>query len=1271
MSAYQNRRLSAGLLLAGSLWFGTGFIGLRLDAQPTAEITWNGESAVVTIRGTEAGKNYQILSRTDLVSGPWVIEQDVGGAEGQSWTQTTVSMEGRPTLYMVAGYGEDSDGDGLSDVYEILVTRTSPDSTDTGNTGISDTYKDPDGDEWTNLHEYRLRTDPLKFDPPRAPTNVRATMDQGATTATLRWHPLDGAVLEYIVEREIAPWSGQYEEIGRVAGNQAAFVDSQADRHKLYRVAARYQPGNSSFSQNVRVNQADVRLAPASAAIIRGPQGQLFLVVSALPQVAASLRIARNTARAWYPLFDYNPNFSPTTGYEWEGRVFPSDTSPATLEIPVSQLSDGVYPIPVSFAPDFGRYRFSLEVITSDGTAGEAWILAPSQGAFNLYEQNKIPFLDGAAHLKQNLMFWLKAANASEAFRYSVDADGVDSEPGLYNFAGNPNYVSVDFYRREEYWNRPFPDNELVIDEFRPFQENLFLRNWIYQPGHLDSVNNMNTGVGYDCWLGKYNWLSRDTIFNERYVFPVYDYVTMGDQTLLQPVLPATDTKWIYHEDLASTQHRDDPRIGITRSVGNLQLASGLRNVFGLAYVSLKIGSDHAPYPISTVFYGQQYSDAGFTYFGSTFQEVEDPILQTESYYFAGSGDPMPGDTSWDVNNQTPLLIASAGQLFAVAGWAKQRIANGYTNKVAYLGQYFDKAFKVDPTTGQRTTQETGLLSEYGEFFPTEPGRVILTTKPDPDQGSLQGECLIDVIKIQLDVNHDGEIDRTFAGPDNTSHDRPFRFWINNDCDLSHGSDPGQDVRVGSGLFVPSAANLANKRIDCKRDLEDFARLWICGVPALAANPGYQVTLSWNVSSGSPAINLFHAAEKDGGIGYLTKESVAGSQILGVPDFVPGPGNKVATISTAQSFTLPSTFFANSGDKYFLFEGAGIGQGELVMTFAQGPTVLAETSAWLDLRDAKDLYEQAHIEGVNDSIPNTLTSSYKMDKVFPPDTAETKQIIVWVHGWNNSLWAAQSYAETAFKRLYWQGYRGRFVFLRWPTHSGETDTPPLNLFTYNHSEHKAFHSGKAVSKLLNDLRSRFSDYSINACAHSMGNIVMMEALKRQAEGGFQALDSYVLMEAAVPAHCFDSNAPDFTELVGLETTVSTPDTYRGYLQTANSLRGGLVNFFNQDDFALNAWVANQKIRKPHRSLGYSSDGTNGYHDGLIIFDPKELMPFVARSRSLAVGAEGLTRGAVEDSLNMKIEFGFTTAAGDHSGQYTRSVQDIWPFYRRLMEKLGL
>ena len=68
-----------------------------------------------------------------------------------------------------AGWGEDSDGDGLPDIYEVLVTHTKPDDPDTGDTGIPDGYKVFADDGWNNWEKFRYRANPFqKCEPPPA-----------------------------------------------------------------------------------------------------------------------------------------------------------------------------------------------------------------------------------------------------------------------------------------------------------------------------------------------------------------------------------------------------------------------------------------------------------------------------------------------------------------------------------------------------------------------------------------------------------------------------------------------------------------------------------------------------------------------------------------------------------------------------------------------------------------------------------------------------------------------------------------------------------------------------------------------------------------------------------------------------------------------------------------------------------------------------------------------------------------------------------------------
>jgi hypothetical protein len=159
------------------------------------------------------------------------------------------------------------------------------------------------------------------------------------------------------------------------------------------------------------------------------------------------------------------------------------------------------------------------------------------------------------------------------------------------------------------------------------------------------------------------------------------------------------------------------------------------------------------------------------------------------------------------------------------------------------LGVLSSRAQPYPPGTVIGTN--AGILSPYGEFFPLTPGPVALVTMPDIDTGQ-RGTATVWVVKIQLDASHDNIMDLTFSGPDNTSQARPFVFWINNDRDLPDGG-VGHDVSIPPPPYRTPGVPVADcdfGNLGCQRNLEDFARLWLCGLPKLPPSQGYSATLS-------------------------------------------------------------------------------------------------------------------------------------------------------------------------------------------------------------------------------------------------------------------------------------------------------------------------------------------------------------------------------------------------------------------------------------------
>ena len=65
----------------------------------------------------------------------------------------------------------------------------------------------------------------------------------------------------------------------------------------------------------------------------------------------------------------------------------------------------------------------------------------------------------------------------------------------------------------------------------------------------------------------------------------------------------------------------------------------------------------------------------------------------------------------------------------------------------------------------------------------------------------------------------------------------------------------------------------------------------------------------------------------------------------------------------------------------------------------------------------------------------------------------------------------------------------------------------------------------------------------------------------------------------------------------------------------------------------------------------------------------ESLAFVARPRSKAAGAEPLSANIFESVLDLGETCKFTADIDDHSGQFTRSIQQLTPFYERMVEEL--
>jgi hypothetical protein len=548
------------------------------------------------------------------------------------------------------------------------------------------------------------------------------------------------------------------------------------------------------------------------------------------------------------------------------------------------------------------------------------------------------------------------------------------------------------------------------------------------------------------------------------------------------------------------------------------------------------------------------------------------------------------------------------------------------------------------------------------------PGKAILEVHIPTRNG--YDEVHLDIqpnamIQIGVDANRDGNV--TFDGRDDTTPEKPFTFWINDDDD---GNGVGYEPRVSSVNSRDAFDPLG--KIWSKRDLEDFTQLLIkldSQACSLIQNQGYKLVFE----NEGMEVNFLKAVTT--GNSYITTLAAAQTQINSYPFKVSGV-NITSAIKPEE--ILPNTPIP------FLFEGKIRGKGT-IRAVLKSPTGEVAATAKVNIRilQIKEMYEVATLGDKDGAEPFPVAIE---KNVVPVDPDGSDQVIIFIHGINNTYWALENSTETILKRLWHQGYRGRIVGFRWPCRVWG-----VNPNDYNSSEFIAHKSGIGLSRYLNKLRGRFPTAKIGMVAHSQGNNVVMQALKEQIAGGYKALDNYVASQAAIPSHCYNPQAPNFEPLVNRESLQPTPDVYRGYASNFRSaLRGSFANFYNEFDFALQSgdfrlfyvfhvpanWIHNQENSKPDTGFGYRTDGTRAWwvypesSGEVAVTDPREILAHVARSRSRTIGADALGWPASSVNIGRDSASNYTDSKDDHGGQFSRPIQQTQDYYNSLLTELS-
>jgi len=584
----------------------------------------------------------------------------------------------------------------------------------------------------------------------------------------------------------------------------------------------------------------------------------------------------------------------------------------------------------------------------------------------------------------------------------------------------------------------------------------------------------------------------------------------------------------------------------------------------------------------------------------------------------------------------------------------------------------------------------------------------------DPIAAGSHG-VLLTPAEMAVDANNDGKIvlANDPNNPDNvdalgnplpvdtTSSDKPYQFWLNNDYDAVGAYSQYPTVQ-NDGDPSANTPDFTDGVITCTRDLEDFTLMcvYVKGFTDAIKNGDIQIGVKIVATSGAPAINLYQSYEGDGKMTYLTDATMATGEQT---DDDGTPLHKIgSTIDSTHPLVIPKKYFnssvgyaglsATNSKRYFIFEATGRGKGKLILTFnkADGTEIGTGSVINIDLKDIKEMYERWTVGDGNGATPaasatlstRALPSGVSSPFQYSSSGPEDKKYIVFVHGWNMIPWEKDSFAETAFKRLHWQGYKGRYAAFQWPTTYGFPgwgySGVLLDRNNFDSGEYSAWRSGPALANLLSSFNSQCPG-AVNVIGHSMGNVVTGEALRLMQRAG-QSIHGYTACQAAVEAEAFDStcatNYPLNFNYQSLIYGPTTPDIYPTWLGSTGSAVSHMSRFYNENDYALSPGVYEwDQISKPDNTgialdwnwgiTGMSSSDPNQFYSYIILpvythlqlgtaaapADRYQIMAYAAEPRSRALG-----RFPGTDSIRTS-----PAPSSDVAGfSGSINVENIWP-----------
>jgi hypothetical protein len=449
---------------------------------------------------------------------------------------------------------------------------------------------------------------------------------------------------------------------------------------------------------------------------------------------------------------------------------------------------------------------------------------------------------------------------------------------------------------------------------------------------------------------------------------------------------------------------------------------------------------------------------------------------------------------------------------------------------------------------------------------------VIATPGPNPSTGD---QVRVSVVDLDVAVNSDNDREFVLGADDEAIEDQGngFLFWPSREAGPE---DTGEVTPEGIVDLMPVRFS----------------------VPQALLAAGFRPYVELRGPPGWCRVDFYRNAGSSGILGYLTNATDGPAQVT---------QQRVLALTSAELLPMAGPM----EDWLLRFPATGVHSIHVGIENPGGTGRLIGDSVKVTVRDPSSFYWYGSARG-----SQSVAFSYPVDSPNHvatqrfPDVARVggdyrdwtkEKHFVFLHGFNNDTAEAREWNNEMFRRLYWTGCRDNYLGITWFGDEGPDILPGPGLEEYNFDldVENALHTSPSVYFFLRNTVAGtwgVAPADINLMAHSLGNLVMWDALRINAHlnPGSQLVNNVLSSEAAIWPETFSPQAglaysaadgdDPVSYSVGDLIQHSWSFWFRQAGDEAASSAAQVFHSYVVDDFALRTMRFNDKLKRG--SIGF-------------------------------------------------------------------------------------